>query len=150
MTENLRQAIELANTLLADHGLREQGWTFGLNTRKAAVGLCCYKTRRIELSRHYLTLTPWHEIEDTIRHEVAHAIAGPQARHGYAWKIVAMRLGARPSYCTDKAVTTAKPNWILRCPDCSQEWERYRLTKAVRERSRCPRCKVSLNIFKVR
>ena len=36
------------------------------------------------------------EIRDTVLHEIAHALVGPEARHGPEWKAIAKRLGATP------------------------------------------------------
>ena len=36
------------------------------------------------------------EIRDTILHEIAHALAGPEARHGARWKAIARRIDATP------------------------------------------------------
>lgn len=42
---------------------------------------------------------PPDQVTDTILHEIAHALAGPAARHGPAWKSIARRLGATPKSC---------------------------------------------------
>ena len=36
------------------------------------------------------------EIKDRARHEIAHTLAGPKARHGPKWRETALRLGATP------------------------------------------------------
>lgn len=147
--ETRLNAQRLGYRLLDEHGLLDQGWTFGFNGNKRRVGVCRYRERRIEVSRHYLALTPWAEIEDTIRHEVAHAVVGPGHKHGHVWKLAAIRLGARPAACTTTAVSTAKPNWILSCPTCPRTWERFRLSNRLHG-ARCPRCHVPLTITRSR
>lgn len=148
-TENTHKAIATANALLAEHGLLAQGWSFRFNNNKRRIGLCRYRERTIEYSRHFIALTPWAEIEDTIRHEVAHALVGPGYGHGNVWKRAAIRLGARPAACTSAAVSTAKPNWILSCPSCPRTWERFKLSKRLHG-ARCPSCRVVLDIRRVR
>ncbi len=36
------------------------------------------------------------QVRDTVLHEIAHAIAGPEAGHGPLWKATARRIGATP------------------------------------------------------
>ena len=38
-------------------------------------------------------------LRNTILHEIAHAIAGHAAGHGYAWKMAAIKIGAKPERC---------------------------------------------------
>jgi hypothetical protein len=39
------------------------------------------------------------QLIDTLRHEAAHALAGPRAGHGPVWKAMASTLGADPKSC---------------------------------------------------
>jgi len=43
------------------------------------------------------------QLTDTILHEIAHALAGPAAKHGPAWKAIARRLGATPKSCAPES-----------------------------------------------
>lgn len=72
-------------------------WRFAWNDRKGAYGLCRFGKKTIELSRPLTALeTDDRAVLDTIRHELAHALAGPAARHGPEWKQWAALLGCRP------------------------------------------------------
>lgn len=51
---------------------------------------------RIVLSSHFLGTSALADLEDTIRHELAHLIVGIRERHGPRWKAVARALGAVP------------------------------------------------------
>src|SRR3954471_14990035 len=82
---------------LARHGLR--GWTFGLSKAKRRLGVCKYRQKRIEVAEYYARHSPEESVLDTLRHEIAHALAGPSAKHGPKWKAVAVRLGATPRSC---------------------------------------------------
>src|SRR5947209_2523101 len=83
-------------------GFLEQGWGFAFNSRKKAMGLCLYpwlargRPGRIELSRHFCESNADAEILDTIRHEIAHALAGKTAGHGLLWRDWCLKVGARP------------------------------------------------------
>jgi predicted SprT family Zn-dependent metalloprotease len=95
----LARAEALAEELLAQHlphmcGLGK--WTFAWNTRVRALGVCKYGDEEIQLSKEWTLATPWEEVSDTIRHEIAHAIAGYRANHGPEWQEAAILVGAKP------------------------------------------------------
>ena len=94
---NERRLFEVADEarrLMDGHDLED--WTFRFSAAETRLGECRESERIIQLSaRHAVNAKP-REVTDTILHEVAHAIAGANARHGPAWKAVARRLGARP------------------------------------------------------
>gem|GEM_PF-3969431 len=65
------------------------------------LGTCDWTHKRIRISGVLLSRGTHEQIEDTLRHEVAHALArhlyGPQiAPHGPQWKHCARQLGATP------------------------------------------------------
>lgn len=51
---------------------------------------------RIFISRQFIGTNALTDLEDTVRHELAHLIVGLKWRHGPKWKRVAADLGARP------------------------------------------------------
>jgi hypothetical protein len=51
---------------------------------------------RILISRQFLGTAALADLEDTVRHEIAHLIVGLGKRHGPQWKRVAASLGAQP------------------------------------------------------
>lgn len=152
------EVTTLAMTLMTQHGLTAKGWTFSFNTNKRRLGVCKFGTvmvnrftrdwmlvdpvKRIELSVH--TLHNSHEsIQDTILHEIAHALAGPLAKHGPEWKRIARSIGctamrcgtfAKPAdapyvgfcfTCNDNiAQMYRRPTGYHRCRNCGQriEW----------------------------
>lgn len=71
---------ETAAALFAEHGL--VGWTFGLTAAKRRLGVCKYRRKRSEISDYYARHTPDAAVIDTLRHEIAHVPAGPEAGHG--------------------------------------------------------------------
>ncbi len=122
---NLDAACALARAVLAEHGLDD--WTFAFNRRKRAFGLCDYTRRTIFLSSVLTELNGEAEVGDTLRHEVAHALAGPRAGHGPAWQQVAREIGAKPRRCYDADEVRQPPaRYVLRCPSCRQETPRHR------------------------
>ena len=110
---------------LRKHGLH--CWTFGLADTGRRLGVCKYRTRRIEIAEFYARNSPPETVLDTLRHEIAHAIAGPAAKHGPAWKAVAARLGATPRACETSHRAVVKPgDWQARCPACEKTAHLYR------------------------
>ena len=120
---NLWDADALAKQLIKQHKLSR--WSFGFNRRKKTLGLCNYNTKRIELSSHFVRDNDELAIRDTLLHEIAHAIAGPNAGHGIAWKKICLQIGASPQRTDNKALMP-KGNWVATCPSCKQEHTRHR------------------------
>ena len=97
----LGEVAARARELMARNELAD--WSLRFNGARKKLGLCHYGDKSIVLSReHALEGTP-EQIADTILHEIAHALAGPGAGHGPAWKAVARRLGATPKSCAPES-----------------------------------------------
>lgn len=94
-----QRAEELLDTHLPD-------WTFSFNRQRRTLGLCRYRERRIELSRHHAAAGSLAQAEATLLHEIAHALAGPGTGHGPAWRQIMRHLGQPPE-------VTARPQYQL-------------------------------------
>jgi predicted SprT family Zn-dependent metalloprotease len=122
---DLKELEAIANREMAKHGLR--GWTFGLAGTKRRLGVCKFQAKRIEIAEFYALNNPPESVLDTLLHEIAHALAGPKARHGPAWKKVAIRLGATPRACDNSHETAVKPgDWQATCSACKKVIHRYK------------------------
>ncbi len=127
---DLKELEASAGRELMKHGLH--GWTFGLAATKRRLGVCKYRTKRIEISEYYALNSAAQTVLDTLLHEIAHAIAGPAARHGPVWKAVAIRLGATPRACEKSHEAVLKPgDWQASCPNCKKIFHRYRRPKSL-------------------
>lgn len=150
--EKINEIYALAYKLMREHGLDKEGWTFDLSQTQRRIGDCYYDKKLIRFSINYLLKSSDAQIRDTILHEIAHALVGPDVKsHGYEWQYKAMQVGAEPYACdrTGRAISTSKPNYLMRCPSCDRQWERYRM----RQRnlgSKCPDCKVTVEIIDLR
>lgn len=145
---------------LVHHFCAEQGLTrysIEFSRTKSILGQCRYKTpvfnwdgsynaERSSVLFRFSTIWMEHasleESMDTILHEIAHAIAGPRARHGAEWKAVARSLG-----CSTKATSNAKipaekkeeiHKWKGTCPNGHTTFA-DRLTRKGRTKS-CAKC----------
>lgn len=96
-----------ARQLMNQHGLGH--WVFQWDRAKRRLGCCNYQRCTISLSLHYVLRgdIEMAEIEDTILHEIAHAIAGSAAGHGPRWKSACQLVGANPSRLYDGEVEIA-------------------------------------------
>ena len=127
---DLEQLKGIAVRELKANSLR--GWTFGLADTGRRLGVCKYRQKRIEVAEYYARNSPPETVLDTLRHEIAHAIAGPAARHGPAWKAVAIRLGATPRSCETSHRAVVKPgDWQATCPACEKTAHLYRRPKSL-------------------
>lgn len=150
MKERLLWVYRRANELLSEYGLKEQGWVFQVRNTTSLVGQCDYNKKVIHFSGHYLLKTPVEEIEDTLLHEIAHALCGFDAGHGPIWKAKAIEVGARPQRCADeRSISTAKPNYVIRCENCGWSVERFRMRRR-NFGSTCPRCQTEVKIYKIK
>jgi SNF2 family DNA or RNA helicase len=90
------QASTLAYTVLREHGLMD--WKVRLTTQLQYLGKYHYDTKTIFLNTHQIDTHPDVEVENTIRHEVAHALT-PDHGHDDVWADKARELG-----CSNTAV----------------------------------------------
>lgn len=122
---DLQELTEIARQEFVRHGLR--GWSFGFANTKRRLGVCKYRTKRIEIAEYYALNSSRESVLDTLLHEIAHAIAGAAARHGPKWKAVAIRLGATPRACESSAEVAMQPgDWQATCPACKRTIHRYK------------------------
>ena len=92
--ERLSHIAATARGLMDEHGL--DTWTFAFLEAERRLGDCHFQDRVIRVGRAHALDAGEAEIRDTILHEIAHALAGPEARHGAQWKAIARRIGATP------------------------------------------------------
>lgn len=104
-TKERKKLLEwLANELLNEWGLTAKGWQFIWGKKRQAFGTCKFNRRNniktIELSLFLLPTIDDNEAEDTIRHEIAHALDIEErgtSDHSWKWKAWAVRVGANPN-----------------------------------------------------
>ena len=128
--------------LMKLHGLTAKGWTWGFDNAKRRAGACNYSRKRITIARGYALVAKNAEIEDTILHEIAHAIAGHAAGHGPAWKAVARSIGCSAERC--HTVEFTAPKFLVECPNgCFPPAKRQRRP---RRQSVCRRCRTPVTV----
>lgn len=98
---NKDEALALALKLLKKHKLLDKGWYYCVDTDAESLdrlGQTRYDSKQIAVSDWVFTDLA-DEVEDTIRHEIAHAVVGPGHGHGLKWKMTAKNMGAIPREC---------------------------------------------------
>ena len=123
------------------------GWAIVWDARaQRRLGQCRYREREIGLSKPNFTRVENRYLADnTLRHEIAHAIAPSGAGHGFAWRQACGVTGAEPKACADVVVPAAGA-WLGRChcnADLSKDpYVKYRLPKG--RTYTCRRCNVAV------
>ena len=141
-----RLAESLAWKLMAKHGLPDE-WDFLWQTKKTSLGTCKYYRKQILLSEWFVDLNEMSEIEDTILHEIAHALAfirhGAKGKgHGKIWKSICREIGARPERCGKQGIIREDKYKYREACQCGIEYKRHRIKKHVLYS--CPKCKQPL------
>jgi hypothetical protein len=92
---SLPQVEALCLEKMRDH-LPVGGWSFKWSNSLNVLGYCSYTTKTIGLSKRWMVSLPYHEILDTILHEIAHALTPADYGHGKEWKLACKLIGAQP------------------------------------------------------
>ena len=114
--ERVRVWAEALLRLHLNRGAERQGWSFGFDHAKTRAGQCDHGRRRITVSRHIAQRADDDEIHQVLLHEVAHALAGPEAGHGPRWRSVAAELGYEGSRVYRGASVEDLAPWVGTCP----------------------------------
>jgi len=147
-------ANELLNTTWIVHtfrfvdakviNLRDIGWRFEFNSARRAAGMCSKGDRTIYISKWLLeqNLDKSLEFEDTLRHELAHAIdytVRGMSNHDKIWKLIARQVlcNAERCYSTDVIQTKVVTKYTLICDNCGKEKASHKIKK---RRTACGDC----------
>lgn len=149
---NTTEAETLAFLHMEDHGLFDKKWTFSFHNKKCSLGTCSYRRKKIYLSQWFVELNNEDEVEDTILHEIAHALSYERygsdgMGHGRLWKMVCREIGARPQRtCKSKLNRPQNHYKYVDTCACGITYKRHRLKSNVGYR--CPKCYQNLFVKK--
>ena len=127
-------ALATARRLVREHGL--DGWTVRLDRAKTRAGVCRFGRREIGLSAPLTRLHSPEEVRDTILHEIAHALVGPEHGHDAVWRARAREIGCTGDRCVSGDSPTVRGEWLGTCP-AGHTVSRHRRPQRVRSCSRC-------------
>ena len=111
-------------------------WNFGFDLAQNRGGVCKGRSKVITLSVTYCLNAPKEEVIDTVLHEIAHALVGPEHGHNKKWKLMAKWIGCKAEVYHN--VDHGLDRWHGSCP-CGQTWKRKKLMAKVRTAT-CPKC----------
>ncbi len=123
----LQDAEKLALQLLRQHKLLPD-WSFQFDRSKVRFGKCNYVSKVISLSRYLVELNNKEEVQETILHEIAHALSPRGTGHGEKWWTVAHSIGCTASRCYGNNVRRPTPRYKGTCPGCQRVIYRHRRT----------------------
>lgn len=127
---DLKHASTLASSLLKNHGLFELGWRVRFDNSTRRFGQCRYRDKMISLSMALVQLNDREQVQETILHEIAHALVGPGIGHGPEWQEMCLVVGCKPIRCYNlDEVSTPKGNWCATCPSCGMTDRRLKRPK---------------------
>jgi hypothetical protein len=111
---DLDAAATLALRLMKRHGLTD--WTLVFDNAKTRAGVCRHERRQIGLSQPLTRLHADEEVRDTILHEIAHALVGPEHGHDGVWHAKARALGSTGERCIASVAGALPGDWVGTCP----------------------------------
>lgn len=118
----------MARELMDAHGLSD--WRLAFDNAKKRAGVCIQGRRTISLSRALTQLHDEAEVRDTILHEIAHALVGPEHGHGPVWRETALRIGCTGERCVSEDAPRVRGAWQGTCPSGHTK-ERHRRPERV-------------------
>jgi predicted SprT family Zn-dependent metalloprotease len=125
--EHIQRLAEIGQRILDlcnENNLK--GWTFKFSKSKRFLGRCYYFKKTIEITIWHVFGSRESQINDTIRHEIAHALVGPFVKsHGIEWKWAAAKLGAFPRACSYTQIDV-EYKYEAKCPNCGKVFKRHR------------------------
>jgi len=149
---NITDAKELTLLHMEDHGLIGKHWCFEFEHCKRSLGRCHYDSKKITLSKWYVELNEEEDVEDTILHEIAHALTfltyGREGKgHGVLWKRMCRKIGAKPNTTHQGVIEYPKNHYKYSSTCCGHTWGKHRMSKG--RRYICPKCNRIL-VFKTK
>lgn len=151
MTE--AEVLTFARKKMQVYDLLDKGWSVDVFQARRIRGQCRPQSKKIRISRYLINQAPTEGVEDTVLHEIAHALHWErygEGGHGKDWKQIAREVGARPVSCVQMDYENPGFRWMVHCLACKAfKTGRYRKSKLIKSVQRkekrylCPRCQSS-------
>ena len=107
--------------------------------RCGSIGLSLYMIKKYDESKSGEEKQRiMHHINDTLAHEISHALAGPRHGHDEVWKSWARKMGAEPKARTNEQ--TGAPRRVWQCKANGKTCWSVTLYSKPRNIYKCPRC----------
>lgn len=134
---NLNDAEKMAKELIAEHC---PNWSFKFDNAKRRLGCCKERIKTITLSRYYVRDNEEHLVKDTILHEIAHALVGAKAGHGWRWRSKAREIGCSAKRCKSQeedGIVSQEGRFKYVCPNCGYTMSQHKRSS---RKSACRDC----------
>lgn len=129
-TTKERETAEFATELIAEH-LDPSLWSFTIDRRSRKTrGWCEHNLRTgggvIAVASFAIEYGSDDETFDTVTHEIAHAICGPDEGHGPLWQAMHRSLGGNGERYARAMPGAPQGKWRADCPACGETGIAYR------------------------
>ena len=129
-TEKEQRVAEFAIELIEEH-LPGGDWSFTIDRRSRRTHGWCEHNRRtgggvIGVSAFIIEHASDDEIFDTVTHELAHALCGPDEGHSVHWSLVHKELGGNGERYARAIPGAPKGKYEATCPACDKRGIAYR------------------------
>jgi len=168
-TSNGPEIIEYTENLMREAGLSPSKWRAELFQGKRALGRCSFKRGKFDPDRVIEGIikisSPWyvtlgidgmaelapgeferHALEDTIRHEIAHALCVEHdgrkhgKSHGHRWKHWARKVHAIPERCGKNLPSRLMASYKRICPSCDTVYKWLHQYSETKHNYFCTKC----------
>jgi predicted SprT family Zn-dependent metalloprotease len=131
-------AASLVATIFQRCGLTDWRLTWD-NRSKTRAGLCSYASRSLTLSTAFVARCPAQDIQQTLLHEVAHAVVGAaHHHHDQVWCQAAQQLGCQDDKC--QPVQIMRAPFVLTCMQRCFHSPRMKRSWKTIESKKCSKC----------
>lgn len=113
----------MARDLMRYHGL--SNWQFKWDRAKNRFGMCSHRQATIFMSSFITPHITVEKVLDTIAHEIAHALVGPNEGHNGKWRQKALELGSDGNAAHLLPITLPS-KWDYVCADCGYTYKTNR------------------------
>lgn len=126
----VERAEQLIRYQMETRGIFARGWSFKFDTARRRMGSCDYEAKCLTFSVPFIEVNDEAELLDTIKHEIAHILAGSRAGHGRIWRAHALALGCKPEACGGSNVVSPDMRYHAICAECGSRTNRDMLPRA--------------------
>ena len=135
-SDDVHQRLKIVRNIVAYYFNKHQlkGWKFKCDNAKRRLGLTNYNTKTISVSNYFVREKSVTQklVENTILHEIAHALVGHGHGHDNVWRERAIQIGCDGKRCSDDVGELAPPKYIIQCTRCGWEYTRDKLQAKMR------------------